>query len=299
MNTHSATSNTAGADVILLGVTFIAGLGWIFSKEALAGWPPMLFIGSRFALAGVILLFAGWRFRRRLGWHQLWRALLVGGMMAMAMTCWVLGLSHASQLGVGAFLVCLGVLLVPGVSWLMFRQRSPLSVWLALLVALVGVILLAWDKGFEMEPAHIWFLLSACLFAVLFNLNTLYAASLPVLQLVAIQLIIVGIVNLALSALMEEWPSAIRAGMWGWFLASVLIATSLRFLLQVYAQGQTTASRAALVMMMEPVWTALMAALWFGESMSRNQLSGCALIFLALVVNRWQQLKSILKANGI
>ena len=44
------------ADALLLLVTALAAGGWIFSKEALAGMPPLLFIGTRFLLAGLILL---------------------------------------------------------------------------------------------------------------------------------------------------------------------------------------------------------------------------------------------------
>ncbi len=291
-------AQAARADGILFGVTFLAGLGWIFSKEAVASWPPLLFIGLRFLLASLILVIVGWRFMQRTSARNWLRALVTGGLMSLAMVCWVFGLSHATQIGVGAFLACFGVLLVPVVGWFMYRQRSPLSVWLALLIALIGVVCLAWDRGFDLELAHIWFLLSALLFAILFNLNTRYAASLPVMQLVAIQLAVVGAVNMILSLITESWPQSTTVTMWGWFFASVLIATSLRFFLQIYAQGQTTASRAALVMMMEPVWTAVMAALWYGETMSRNQLLGCSLIFLALIVNRWRQVASLLRGKS-
>ena len=60
----------------------------------------------------------------------------------------------------------------------------------------------------------------------------------------------------------------------------------LRFLLQLLGQSLTTPSHAALIMMLEPVWTALAAAWWFGETMSALQLVGCGLIFMALVVSR-------------
>ena len=47
------------ADLLLLLVTILAALGWLFSKEALAGMPPLLFIGVRFFLASCVLCVAG------------------------------------------------------------------------------------------------------------------------------------------------------------------------------------------------------------------------------------------------
>jgi hypothetical protein len=40
-----ALSNTVKADLLLLVVTLLAAAGWMFSKEALQGLPPLLFIG--------------------------------------------------------------------------------------------------------------------------------------------------------------------------------------------------------------------------------------------------------------
>ena len=45
-------------------------------------------------------------------------------------------------------------------------------------------------------------------------------------------------------------------------------------------------------MVVEPVWVALLAAGWLGETMSATQLAGCALIFGSLLINRAAQLRS-------
>jgi drug/metabolite transporter (DMT)-like permease len=68
--------------------------------------------------------------------------------------------------------------------------------------------------------------------------------------------------------------------------ASVLLATCLRFWLQTHAQQQLSASQAALLLTLEPVWTAALGLTLLGEHLSRLQLSGCGLIFLALVLSR-------------
>jgi drug/metabolite transporter (DMT)-like permease len=51
-------------------------------------------------------------------------------------------------------------------------------------------------------------------------------------------------------------------------------------------------------MILEPIWTALFASIWFAETMSVSQLFGCALIFSALLVSRWQWCRKILSRLG-
>ena len=39
--------------------------------------------------------------------------------------------------------------------------------------------------------------------------------------------------------------------------------------------------------------TALLAAAWYGETMSLLQLAGCSLIFAALLINRWYWVRKL------
>ncbi|MFC6669367.1 EamA family transporter [Marinobacterium aestuariivivens] len=51
-----------------------------------------------------------------------------------------------------------------------------------------------------------------------------------------------------------------------------------------------TASHAAIILTLEPVWTAILGVFWLDERMGALQLAGCTLIFLALLINRWRWL---------
>lgn len=281
------------ADLLLLGVTLLAAAGWIFSKEALDGLPPLLFIGSRFLLAGLLLLPFAWPSLAKRRPAQFRGALGVGLVFAAAIAFWVLGLAHASHLGESAFINSLGILLVPVMARLLFGDRPPKTTWIALPVAVVGLACLSLERGFQLEASQWLFLAAATLFALLFNLNSRVVRHLPALPLTAIQLIVVGLVLTALSALSEPWPNRLGGDTLAWLAASVLLASTLRFFLQVYAQGLTTPSHAAVIMMLEGVWTAILAALWFGETMTTWQVLGCGLIFAALLINRWRWVRAL------
>jgi drug/metabolite transporter (DMT)-like permease len=104
----------------------------------------------------------------------------------------------------------------------------------------------------------------------------------------------VGVSTLLLSLVFQEpWNLTPSVNVWGWLLASVFIGTSLRFFIQTWAQGNTTVSKAALMMTLEPVWAAIIALYWFDETMSLVQLLGCTLIFIALVISRMPSVKGM------
>lgn len=291
-----SSSSHVRADLVLLLVTLIAAAGWIFSKEALTGLPPLLFIGVRFLMAGLVLFGVG-----RSGWGRVvaaglrLRALALGGVMTAALLCWIQGLARGEHLGEGAFITSLGVVLVPLMAWLVHRERAPLSTWLSLPVAVLGLGLLSLEGGFRLAPGEGWFLSAALLFSLHFTLMARVAAAVPAVILTAVQLLVVGAGGLCASALLEPWPATVAAPVVGWLLASALVASSLRFALQTYGQGLAPASHVALIMTLEPVWTALLGGLWYGEAMSPVQLSGCALIFGATLISRWRWVRGLLR----
>jgi drug/metabolite transporter (DMT)-like permease len=279
------------ADLLLLLTTILAAAGWIFSREAVQGLAPLLFMALRFISAGLILGAVGWSAMRlftRLQWKS---ACLVGVFFGTALSFWIVALEMTNHVGVGAFLTGLGVVLVPLIS-LLFGDRSGPYVFLSLPLVIAGLACLSLDSEFHLGLAEVLFLLSALFFSFTFILNSRAATRMPVLPLTAVQLLVTGLISAMASLLLEEWHFEQSVSIWGWLIASTLIATSLRFLVQTHAQSLAPPSHTAIIMTLEPVWTALLAMLWLGESMTALQLSGCALIFTAMLVNRWPALRS-------
>lgn len=286
------------ADVYLIIVTLLAAISWMFSKEAVNEMPPLLFIGSRFLLAGIFLALFSKRSLIGLNPKQWVASAQVGILFGMSMCLWIFGLFHAKNLGEGAFITSIASILVAPISYIIFKDKVQKSNWIALPVAFIGLGLLGLENGFHPESSQLFFLSAAILLSMTFILNGRAAARMSATALTAISLSFVGIMGIIISAFTEVWPEAATTSMWQWLLLSALIGTAARFLLQTYAQGLTTPSHAAVIMILEPIWTALIAAYWFSERMSELQLIGCSLIFTALIINRWSNVRSWLKARA-
>jgi drug/metabolite transporter (DMT)-like permease len=280
-------SKNLKADLLLMAVTLIAAAGWIISKEALNGLEPMFFIGSRFLLAGFILAFFCCSGLKKLGLSGLLRTSLVGIVFSLAMVLWVTGLAHTQHIGVGAFLTSLGVVLVPVVA-IFFGERPRREVWMSMGVVIAGLACLSLDSSVSMGLAELAFLGSAIVLAIYINLNTRAAKKTSTTVLACVQLSIVGVVGLIASSGIETWQFNQPLSIWSWFLASVLLGTSLRFFLQTWAQGLVTATSAAVILTLEPIWAALFALWWFDATMSLLQVLGCSLIFSALLLSRYK-----------
>lgn len=289
-------SNHLKADLLLVLVTLLAAAGWVFSSEALQGFTPIYFIGLRFLLAGLIVAAVGYRALLKLNARDLLRTALVGAVFSVALAFWIQGLALGQHMGIGAFLTSLGVVLVPLVA-LITGDRAPRSVWLALPIAIAGLGCLSLDGEFSFGVGEYCYLTAAALFAVYFTLNSRAAVRTSPLALTAVQLTVAGLVTLPLGIALEGWPEGQPVDIWSWFAASVVIATACRFFLQTRAQGMAPASHTAIIMVLEPVWTALLGVLWYSEAMTLMQFIGCGLILIALLTTRAGALRQWLGAR--
>ncbi|MDF2153470.1 DMT family transporter [Vibrio sp. CAU 1672] len=276
------------ADIILVFTTILAAAGWIFSKEAIQGLPPFGFIGLRFVLASACLLPFCYRHFRQIESTDIYKAMGVGTLLGSALLLWIYAISVSDTLGEGAFIMSLSMLFVPLIAWLLFKQSPNRLFWLALPVALAGLLMLSLGGGVDWEASssQVWFLAAALMLAVHFNFNGKYARRIPTLLLTCLQLFMIGCMGLLASLLTETWPEAVSDTTWMWFSLSMLVATSLRYVMQTAGQKHSTAANAAIIMILEPVWTVVLSVIWYSEQMPMHKLSGCLMILSALLLYR-------------
>lgn len=284
------------AELFLVLTTFIAAWGWVFSREAIQGIPIFAFLGSRFLLAAIILLPFCRGKHNKIRLRQLPSILMTGGWMALNLVLWIYAVATTDSIGEGAFIMSLAMLFVPLVGWVVLKIRPSRYFWEALPIAILGLACLTLFTGqVQLKSSQLWFLAAAIVQAIYFCYTSLYTRSVPLLPLTTIQLACTGSVGLILSFFLEEWPTTLSTTTLMWFVASVVIATSLRFILQLIGQKNTTTANAAIIMILEPVMTVFVAAIWYHERMSLIQIIGCILILSALFYYRWRAINSLSK----
>lgn len=131
----------------LLVLAAVWGGSFLFMRLAVADFGPVALIELRVGLAALFLLpIALWRGRLRLI-RQHWKSLLVVGTLNAAVP-FLLYAYAAQSLGAGFLSVANAVTPVWGavVGWLWFKDKLPRMRSLGLLIGLVGIIVLVWDK---------------------------------------------------------------------------------------------------------------------------------------------------------
>ena len=69
-----------------------------------------------------------------------------------------------------------------------------------------------------------------------------------------------------------------------WFIVSIVVATSIRYLLQTVGQFSVNMETAALIMILEPIWTLVLSMSLLDEVLAPQKLFGAGIIFMSLFV---------------
>lgn len=271
--------------LLMVLVTLLAAAGWLFSKEAIRELPPAAFIGSRFLLAALLLLPLAWLREPPPTRAQLVRAAGCGTLLGASLLLWVTAISQSDALGSGAFIMSVATLMAPLAAWGAFRAKPGRHYWLTLPIAIAGLLLLSSSTHWGVSLSLFWFLAAATTLGIQLAVHRHFAQSIAPTWLTCIQLAMTGLLGTLLSLLTEQWPEAgVSHGIWGWFAASVLIATTLRYWLLTHALSKMTTAHAALMMLLEPVWTLLLSTLFYSEPLGGAKLAGAGLVLGALVL---------------
>ncbi|GAB3110175.1 DMT family transporter [Aestuariicella hydrocarbonica] len=293
-------SSRLKGDGILILVTLIAAVGWLFSKAALEYVPAFWFIGLRSLIAGLLLGMIVYRSLIKLSRPQWIISVKTGLLFAVALLLWVQGLLHSDRVGEASFIMSLAVIMIPVAGRIVYGDRISRQLLLPLAMAVSGLGLLTLGEEIQLEISHLYLLAAALMFALQFVMTSRHVANIPPMALTAIQLTTVGIIGCTaavIAALYRQETLTLNWGQeaWGWIIVCSLFTSLVRFALQIYAMKLTTATNAGMILVLEPVWTTLMGVFILNEVMLINQWMGCGLILASIVVfqlirmRKWSQ----------
>jgi drug/metabolite transporter (DMT)-like permease len=301
--THALTGDAKGASdwtahLGLVGAAVLFGSTFVVVKAALHDASVPAFLAARFCIGALVLVPLAHR-RRRPG---RFRATLVAGVVCGAAlgTGYLLqtaGLRSTSS-SASAFLTYLLVVFVPLLSALVLRRPPTAPVVAGVVLATVGLVVMTGGVS-SIGVGEVLTLGCALAFAV----HVLLLAELaPRVDPVTVNCVQLGTVGLLFAA-----PGLVDGGYrFGWraWLAAAFCGVAVSALglgLQVWAQARVDASRASLLLMVEPVTAAAFGAV-AGDRLGWGGAAGATLILVGILVceiggPRWEARRRTISAG--
>lgn len=247
------------------------------------------FIGSA-ALLLVLLVISKFRkkeSRSDADKKQYRKMLLLGGavcgtLLAIATNLQQFGIADTSA-GKAGFITALYIVLVP-ILGIFFRKKAPLSVWLSVAAAVIGLYLLCIDESFSIAVSDLYLLLCAFVFAAHILAIDYFTRFVDGIELSCAQFIVVTIIS-AICMLIFEKPEISQISQCIGSLVYVgVFSSGVAYTLQIIAQKDANPTVVSLLLSLESVFAVIAGAIILSDTMSPREYIGCALMFAAVIV---------------
>lgn len=284
------------ADLVLVAVTFVWGSSFIVIKNVLRDAPPLAFLSLRFSLAALLILLA---LPRRPPTPSFLRdGIAVGLLLGFGMSLQVIGQVDTTASN-AAFLTGLSVVLTPFAAYLRTRRLPSLENGLGIVLASAGFLLLTFPKeGVPLRRGDLFVAASSVLFAFFIVELAERAPAHDAARLACVELATVGVIAACLSLLLRGVMPAELAATLGesrllprssQFLWSLLYLASIgtvgSFVGQTWSQRHMSATHAAIIFALEPVFAAILAGWFLQERLGPRGFAGGALVLIGIVVS--------------
>ena len=254
----SASHSTIPAVVALLAATAVWGSTFVVTKDSVDELAPASLLTWRFGIAAVALLLVRPTAPRHLARADLGRAAALGVFLAAGFLLQTTGLLHTLA-GVSGFLTGAAVVLTPLVAALLFAEKVGRSGWLAVGLSSVGLAALTGGVTLPSLVGTVLTLGGAAFFALHITGLSQWASRQNAYALTTVSVTTAALLCALVAGLTGGVALPQTSSAWGAVAYLGVVATCIGFGVQAWAQSALSATTAAVVMTMEPVFAAVLA----------------------------------------
>lgn len=191
---------------------------------------------------------------------------------------------EAATSGRSGFITTLYIVLVPLLG-LVIGKRPTANVWLSVALATLGMFLLCVNGGGGgIYIGDIIVLVCAFAFALQIMCIDKFSDRVDGVKLSMVQLMVGGALSLVMMLIFEKPTSAQILAATPYMLYLGIFSCGVAYTLQIIGQQLSeNPTVASVIMSLESVFAALSGMVFSGETLSPRELSGCAIIFAAIV----------------
>lgn len=277
------------ASIGLVLTAAIWGFAFVVVKDSLNYIGPVYMIAIRYTIAAVVMgliFIKKWKLVNRKYFSH---GLLTGFFLFAAYLTQTIGCKYTTA-GKNAFLTTIYVILIPLISWILYKKRPAWYVFLAAVLSLTGIGLLALGTGDTrgMNKGDVLTLICGLFYA----LHIIWTAKYNLcgedpLLLTLLQFLFCAVYGWILAPVMDgclDFNVILNGRVITSLLYLGLFSTMLCFSLQNIGLKYVQSSLASLFLSFESVFGVLFSVLFLHEHLTLRMLVGCILIFSAVLL---------------
>lgn len=277
--------------LLLLLTAFIWGAAFVAQSVGGEAVGCFTFNGVRSLIGALVLLPVIWLMDAKKKEDQ--KTLITGGICCGVMLCIAsnfqqFGISFTT-VGKAGFITAMYILIVP-ILGLFMKKKPGLQVWLGVVLAVMGLYLLCMtSESFSLSKGDFLVLICAGFFSLHILIIDYFSPKVDGVRMSCIQFLVCGILSMVMAFIFETPEVSVILSGWLPILYAGVLSCGVAYTLQIVGQKNMDPTVASLILSLESVFSVLAGWLILNQTLSLRELSGCVLMFLAIILAQLPQ----------
>lgn len=269
------------ASLLLLLVAMAWGASFVFMKDVLDRQSVNSFLFYRFAMAAIVLLIIHPQILRKLNWDNMKTGGITGIFLGAGFILQTYGLTMTGA-AITGFITGLYVVATPLFEQFFGGRKLGRRIWVSIGIATAGLALLS-VRGFAVGIGEMLVLLSAlCYTGQIIGLSK-WSKGRDLWTMAWIQIAVVALMT-GIASFAEGIETPPDNEVWAVIIFTAIVSTVSAFIIQTWSQSIIESTKAAVIMTMEVVFSAIFAVTIGGEILSLRTLIGGTLVVISMYV---------------
>ncbi len=272
------------SEIALMVTAFIWGSGFVVSAISLDYYTPYQVLAGRFLVGAVLLsLF----FRKRIKYIQkstIFKGAMLGLFLYGAFALQTVGLQYTTP-SKNAFLTAVNVIVVPFISFVIFKRKFDRYELMGAVLAMTGVGAISLQLNGGVNIGDVLTLGCAVLFAFQIFYTSVYVQKEDPILLTLIQMVTASVLGIVFVLVRGETQIPMGRSALLSVLYLGVFSTTIAFLLQTMAQKYTSETKTAIILSTEAFWGTILSVVILKEALTMRMMVGGIFIFSAIIVS--------------
>ena len=269
-------------NIYMVIATIFFGMTYVLTKICLNYSTELHIISFRFLIAFVISLIFLQKKIFPIKIKEILYSLILSVLLFMVFITMTIGVKYTTATN-ASFLISLSIIFIPFFSWIFNKEKPKKSIFIVLIIALIGIMLLTLDKNLEFHIGDILCLICSLVFSFHVLITERFVKNNNPITLGVLQFGGVALLSFLVQYPIEKFTLPKNEKFWISLMILSVFCTALAYIIQTVSQKKLSSTLIGLILSLEPIFSGIFGYFILNEYLSPQQYIGAFLLLISII----------------
>lgn len=269
-------------NICMFIATIFFGMTYVLTKICLNYSTELHIISFRFLIAFIVSLIFLQKKIFPIKIKEFIYSLILSIILFLVFITMTIGVKYTTATN-ASFLISLSIIFIPFFSWIFNKEKPKKNIFVVLIIALIGIMLLTLDKNLELHIGDILCLICSLLFSFHIIITERFVRNNNPITLGVLQFGGVAILSFLVQYPIEKFSLPKNENFWISLLILSVFCTALAYIIQTVSQKKLSSTLVGFILSLEPIFSGIFGYFILNEYLSFQQYVGAFLLLISVI----------------